>query len=572
MAIRVSIVTPASPDPAVSAAAAVLERQIRQRCAAMVSIVATAPGTATAIEAAQAVIRLELRAGIGVEGFAIEDGQADGRPCLVVAGNDRLGLLYGVGKLLRDATWSEEAFAPGAWRGKSVPVGTVRGIYLASHMMNFYEAAPPEALHRYIEEMALWGTNAVILHCPLGTEDPAAPSMHKNLEKYRGMMRLARSMGLRTGFLLEPNVGREDIPPEIRYSPYPDDLKKRGDAGMKVCPSKPAGRQWLLDAWTKLLANFDDLPPDFIGLFPYDAGGCGCAECWPWGSRGFLSISRAFAEIARQKFPACRFVLSAWMFDMPPCGEWEGLAREFANGAAPIDFIMADDDEDFPHHPLEKGVPGGLPLLNFPEITMWGMWPWGGYGANPLPARFQRLWGQVRGKVAGGFPYSEGIWDDINKAIVAQFYWDPNRPAAETLAEYARYEYGPESVDDVLAAVAILERTQVGKWQAQLQGQGPSPDAFDHLQRAAGRMTPRARAGWRWRILFLRSQLDRLRLNSEHRFLGEHWPTPACVPLLKELIEIYHGQGAANAVRPPLLARLAQADGKLPAPESAARR
>ena len=72
---------------------------------------------------------------------------------------------------------------------------------------------------------------------------------------------------------------------------------------------------------------------------------------------------------------------------------------------------------------------GGLPLLNFPEISMWGNWPWGGVGANPLPARFQRLWDQVQHAVQGGFPYSEGIYEDMNKAVVAQFYWDAGRSA-----------------------------------------------------------------------------------------------------------------------------------------------
>lgn len=25
----------------------------------------------------------------------------------------------------------------------------------------------------------------------------------------------------------------------------------------------------------------------------------------------------------------------------------------------------------------------------------------------------------------GGFPYSEGIYEDLNKAIIAGFYWNP---------------------------------------------------------------------------------------------------------------------------------------------------
>jgi hypothetical protein len=42
----------------------------------------------------------------------------------------------------------------------------------------------------------------------------------------------------------------------------------------------------------------------------------------------------------------------------------------------------------------------------------------------------QRLWDQLRHVVQGGFPYGEGIYEDLNQAVVAQFYWDPGRPFA----------------------------------------------------------------------------------------------------------------------------------------------
>ena len=44
--------------------------------------------------------------------------------------------------------------------------------------------------------------------------------------------------------------------------------------------------------------------------------------------------------------------------------------------------------------------PGQLPLLNFPEISMWGQNPWGRYGANSLPGCLQRLWNQTQHKLA----------------------------------------------------------------------------------------------------------------------------------------------------------------------------
>jgi hypothetical protein len=62
---------------------------------------------------------------------------------------------------------------------------------------------------------------------------------------------------------------------------------------------------------------------------------------------------------------------------------------------------------------LDEGVPGGLPLLNFPDISMCGQEPWGEYGANPLPEHLQKRWDGTKHKLSGGCPYSEGIYEDL---------------------------------------------------------------------------------------------------------------------------------------------------------------
>jgi hypothetical protein len=61
---------------------------------------------------------------------------------------------------------------------------------------------------------------------------------------------------------------------------------------------------------------------------------------------------------------------------------------------------------------LDQGVPGGLPLLNFPDISMWAE-SREGYGAHPLPERLQRRWDGTKKKLSGGFPYSEGIYEAL---------------------------------------------------------------------------------------------------------------------------------------------------------------
>jgi len=44
----------------------------------------------------------------------------------------------------------------------------------------------------------------------------------------------------------------------------------------------------------------------------------------------------------------------------------------------------------------------GLPVVGFPEISMYGTFPWGGFGATPLTERAQAHWN------AGSRDHGEG--------------------------------------------------------------------------------------------------------------------------------------------------------------------
>ena len=168
-----------------------------------------------------------------------------------------------------------------------------------------------------------------------------------------------------------------------------------------------------------------------------------------------------------------------------------------------MDYILADAHEDFPRWPLERGVPGRRPLVNFPEISMWGNWPWGGCGAHVLPRRFQRLWDQAGRALDGGLPYSEGIYEDMNKAIVSQFYWDRGRSAQDTLREYAAYEFSPapDVLDDVLRIIDCLETSATAQYMKQPADPAPARAACELAERVESRLPDWARKGWRWEIL-----------------------------------------------------------------------
>lgn len=533
---EIRVVAPGAPSRVLQNAISAFAARVEQRCTAKVVASGAAPLT----------IRLRIQPGMGTEGYAITGTP---RNQIEIAGNDEPGLLYGLGKLLHTSRYSARGFAPGAWRGQSIPACPVRGVYMACHFNNFYEVAPIDELQTYVEDLAFWGINAIVFNFPQwqyeSFDDPAA---RKNIDRIRLVMKRAKQAGLRVGLLEAENQGFRSAPPSVRNVPFPDDWRRRGNLGTSVCPSKPAGRAYLISFWSRLLNEFRDPGLDYLVFWPYDEGGCGCPDCWPWGAQGHPRLSRAISELARQRWPACKSVLSTWMYDTPPAGEWRGLNRMLADHPRWPDFVMADAHEDYPRYPLESGVPGGVPLLNFPEISMWGMSPWGGYGANPLPARLQSLWNQVTGTVAGGFPYSEGIYEDINKVICSQFYWTPAQSAHESVKAHAAAYFSPEVAEGVAEAVDILEKNHQRGGRARLSLSPISiRKALELMTAASARLTPQARESWRWRVLYLRALIDDILSRTNGKLQGAELRQA-----FDELTRIYHAQKVhTNKIAPP---------------------
>jgi len=531
--VRVKVQAPA--DPLVARTFVILKDRIEQRCAVKV---------VEARHREQIILTMEDR--LPPEAFRIDQSAGAVR----VAGGSPRGLLYGVGKFLRTSRY-DGTFLPSPWRGTAKPHGSLRGMYFASHFHNWYVQASEAEIIHYLEDLALWGVNAVMVIFPMiNLQDwndlQAGPAM----VMVRQYARTARALGIAfaTGISNTMFIG---APGSIRAKRLPDPTGRRGNSGHPICPSNPEGHAYLMENARQLYAKLADVGLDILCHWPYDEGGCACEQCQPWGSNGYLKLSRDLTELGRSYFPKMKTVLSTWMFDTPPEGEWQGLTNALTKGERWVDYILADSHEDFPRYPLDVGVPGQRPLLNFPEMSMWGNWPWGGFGANPLPARFQRLWDQVKQVVGGGFPYSEGIYEDLNKAVVVQFYWDPNRAARATLEEYVAYEYGPGGTDDVLAIIDLLEDTASNSYRKKPVDQEAVRRAYQLAEAVNSRLPGWARRNWRWEILYLRTVLDRA------RFAGGGLETPAAEAALLRLIELYHCQIETDdpyhhRVRPPL--------------------
>ena len=495
---------------------------------------------------ADALVNLAVDDRLPAEAFRIEQAGTGVR----ISGGTPRGVLYGVGKYLRTSRY-DNGFTSSTWRGTSAPRGVVRGMYFAMHFHNFYHMASEAEIVRYTEDMALWGVNTIMVIYPfLNLQDWNDPEAEPAMQRLRQYARAAKDLDLQVATAVG-NTLFKGMPEQLHATRLPDPLGRRGNSGHPVCPSSPEGHAYIMENTQILFERLADVGVDILVFWPYDEGGCACDRCLPWGSNGYFTLSREMTALTRNYFPKIKTVLSTWMFDTPPEGEWDGLAEKLQHGNEWLDYILADAHEDYPRYPLEHDVPGNLPLLNFPEISMWGNWPWGGLGAHPLPARYQRLWEQVKHKVLGGFPYSEGIYGDMNKAAVVQFYWDPNRSARQTLEEYCAFEFGAEVTPDVMALVDILERTAT--MDVALQ-QPADLEAVQHAlvlaQNIDRRLPAWARDGWRWQILLQRAILD------HEKLIASSLETPTADAALLRLMEIYHAQMETDdpyhhRVRPP---------------------
>lgn len=549
--------------PIARKAAAIFKRVVREKIGVIVG---------SRITSQSLNIIGSIAPGIGKEGYRICD---DSQGAIRIMGNDERGLLYGVGRFLREADFEKGRMIPGRWRGSDVPKGEVRGMYFATHFHNFYHEAPISAVQRYVEDLSLWGCNALLvwfdMHHFNGMEDSKAQAMVRRL---RSILKAAESVGIAPGLTMLANEAYANSPKHLRadwtaghdgYHSPPG-----GHYHVELCPNKPGGVEAIVNMRRGMLEAFKGIGIGYALVWPYDQGGCTCTACAPWGSNGYLKTAPAVAKVVKDVFPQARIVLSTWYFDHFTKGEWPGLDAAFKKQRPKwVDYLLVDDyGDNFPEYPLKNGVPGQFPMVNFTEISMYNLWPWGGFGANPLMNHFQKIWNVSGRYLSGGFPYSEGIFEDLNKAVMFGFFWDNDRKALDTVRSYVAGYFGQKCAVEIVQGLQLLEQNHDGRTPTYyLDGKPALPweippekrskpfeirygyadakiarQAAAILRKVDKKLLPSIRKSWRWRIILLRAMIDECMAANK----GE-W-TPLVEKYFRELTVIYHAKKAELTV------------------------
>jgi len=526
---QVEVRLPDNPGSVVERIYSVFSRVIRER---------------TGIEPSRSkdgMIVFGLRAGLGEEGYEIADG---GNGEILITGNDERGLLYGVGAFLRASRYEPGRFTPGAWRGKSTPASPLRMAYLASHTGNWYENAPTEAVQRYIEELGLWGYNGIMVCCATEQFDSSSdPKARQLIVHARSILEAAKRIGLKTALV---HCANNTYKGELNELAAVETTKQITALGNHICPSKPAGRERLMREWAEVLEAFRPAGLDYVCFWPFDNGGCDCEKCRPWGSNGYISISKDMAARFREFYPRGEVILSAWRF---LAGEWHDLYDVLGKDPGWAQYMLANSCRGFPddvaksnEETIKRGSPGNLTLMVFPEISMLGMYPWGGRGATYRVAEWKREIEQARQLGARSvMPYSEGIYEDAAKVLWVQAFWDPKRSVEEILQEYIGYEYDPQVLPQILEVIDLLGTMQ----EVSLKSKKFTPleaergkKCGDFVELIEPKLPEHVRASWRWKLFANRCRLESC-LRQGRAFQPDGAYTAEAKRCLDEISKIY---------------------------------
>ncbi|MBE6597321.1 MAG: hypothetical protein E7641_06595 [Ruminococcaceae bacterium] len=370
------------------------------------------------------------------------------------------------GKLLFDSTFDGRGGFIPAESGvfDHTPAKKLRGMYFATHNYNFYHVAPMEEIFEVIEDLGLRGCNCIEVWVDLyHYESMQSPEAQEFVQRLRTMLKYANDIGMGISFTMNANEALYNSPEELRAEWWEQGRyfkKPVAHYHNEICPSKKGGIEKIIADRRAMLECFKDLRIDYIVYWPYDQGGCTCSECQPWGSNGFLKLFPHFKALVHELLPNTKVVVSTWYFDKFVDGEWDEFYER-------LDDEMFDDIEylmvffsagKIPECIQKNGVPKKFKLIDFPEISMHFCKPWGGYGASVLTSYLDKTNKAAAHMYDGGFPYSEGIFEDANKFICMGTYTGLYPDAFDALRAWVKFEF---CCDDEALYEAIRD-TEVG--------------------------------------------------------------------------------------------------------------
>ncbi|WP_353722192.1 hypothetical protein [Dyadobacter sp. 676] len=373
------------------------------------------------------------------EGFKL--AVIPGLNSVIIAGKDRRGILYGVGRLLRKAEMTEGKLQlPKGLAISTSPRYPMRGHQLGYRpKTNAYDAFTVAGFDQYIRELALFGANTIEILPPRTDDD--ATSRHMKIPAAQMMVeqsRICKSYGLDVS-MWYPNMGKNYVDP--------DSVARELAEREQVFASLPK-----LDGVFVPAGDPGELEPDVL----------------------FAWLEKE-AAVLQKYHPNAKIWVSPQVFR--PTQKWFDAFFNHANKEYPwFGGVVFGPWVKIPVRKIREMLKPTIPIRHYPDIThnysaqypvphwdlAWAM-TLGRESINPRPFDEKAIHNALDQYGIGSVSYSEGTNDDVNKFVWSDQDWDPEMPVMETLRDYSRLFLGPQYHETAAQAIVGLERNWRGE-------------------------------------------------------------------------------------------------------------
>ena len=372
------------------------------------------------------------------EGFHLEMMTSVGNPYVICAGADNRGTLYAVGKCLRKMNYASARLIVPSLNEESSPQNTIRGHQLGyRETNNTIDKWDVPQFEQYFRDLLIFGINSVELIPPRSPSNPAQGPL---------MVRTPWDMNLQLCSLCN------------EY-----DLKVWMWLPAEVDLTNPTLRAQLLADRTALFAACSRIDAVFV---PGGDPGSNTAA-------NLVSYCQDLATALRSYHPNAEMWISNQKFSFAD-RDWfynylQTVQPTWFNG-----LVYGPSSPDLLANTRAQ-VPAQYGVRHYPDIThcVRSQYPvpeWdhayalteGREPINPRPVAEAHICTVFDDYIDGAVTYSDGVHDDVNKAIWSARLWDRNASVWETLEDYNRYFFSNEFGEGLVTDILNLEGNWVG--------------------------------------------------------------------------------------------------------------
>jgi hypothetical protein len=425
-------------------------------------------------------------------------------PTICVAGRDRRGVVFAVGRLLRLLDMDRDKLQlDSATKLTTSPKFPLRGHQFGFRpKTNAYDAWTLAMWEQYYRDMMVFGMNSVELIPPRSDDDADSPHFPKPpMEMMVAMSQLADDYGLDV-WIWYPSMDKDYSDPKtVEFA-----LHEREEVFKKL----PR-----IDAVFVPGGDPGDVRPDLL-----------------------LNLMEKTKQLLNRYHPKAQIWVSPQGFDRPSVAHRKGWLKMFLdllnqNEPAWLDGVVFGPQVETTLAKLREEVPGKYPLRQYPDITHSKscQYPVAGWDRaysdtegreciNPRPQFYSKIFHDLSQYSIGFITYSEGCNDDFNKVLWSCLGWDPDMMMEEISREYSRYFIGARHGQEFANGLLGLEKN----WTGRLSTNTAVEQTLLLFQSLEKQATPQEKLNWRFQEGLYRAYYDgyiRARLLYETRLEQE---------------------------------------------------